>query len=183
MAAFLPRRQIPVDQPLQNLSVPLPLSIPLPLQTGSPPNRAMFHLNNVAQQSSSTQNITDPRTQHRISGDHRTNGFATGDGPLPMPATSQAHTTNAGLRNGNGNGNAIGGAIFDGPRSPPNTKSISSCGTLWNGDELIGLNLDTSHVPCKFFRSGQCQAGKACPFSHSTDVSTVDTPCKYFSKV
>lgn len=48
---------------------------------------------------------------------------------------------------------------------------------------LIWLSLDTSHVPCKFFRSGQCQAGKACPFSHSTDISTVDTPCKYFAKV
>lgn len=43
--------------------------------------------------------------------------------------------------------------------------------------------VDTSHVPCKFFRTGQCQAGKACPFSHSTDISTVDTPCKYFAKV
>ena len=42
---------------------------------------------------------------------------------------------------------------------------------------------DTSHVPCKFFRSGQCQAGKACPFSHSTDMSSADTPCKYFAKV
>ncbi|KAI4226196.1 MAG: hypothetical protein LQ349_006921 [Xanthoria aureola] len=41
----------------------------------------------------------------------------------------------------------------------------------------------TSHVPCKFFRLGQCQAGKACPFSHSTDLSSVDTPCKYFAKV
>ena len=50
-------------------------------------------------------------------------------------------------------------------------------------DELIPAPADTSHVPCKFFRTGQCQAGKACPFSHSTDVSTVDTPCKYFAKV
>lgn len=44
-------------------------------------------------------------------------------------------------------------------------------------------SLDTSHVPCKFFRSGQCQAGKACPFSHSIDTTSVDTPCKYFAKV
>lgn len=42
---------------------------------------------------------------------------------------------------------------------------------------------DTAHVPCKFFRLGQCQAGKACPFSHSTDVSSNDTPCKYFARV
>ena len=57
----------------------------------------------------------------------------------------------------------LAGSGFDGPRSPPNTKN-------------------TSHVPCKFFKSGQCQAGKACPFLHSTDDTTVDTPCKYFAK-
>ncbi|KAJ6443582.1 spindle poison sensitivity protein Scp3 [Purpureocillium lavendulum] len=45
------------------------------------------------------------------------------------------------------------------PRSPPNT----------------------SHVPCKFFRQGACQAGNACPFSHDIGVST-ETVCKYFAK-
>ncbi|KAL8696534.1 MAG: hypothetical protein Q9224_002744 [Gallowayella concinna] len=55
------------------------------------------------------------------------------------------------------------GMPFNPARSPPNAKN-------------------TSHVPCKFFRLGQCQAGKACPFSHSTDLSSVDTPCKYFAK-
>lgn len=53
--------------------------------------------------------------------------------------------------------------VFDGPRSPPNAKN-------------------TSHVPCKFFRQGTCQAGKACPFSHSTDVQIADMPCKYFAR-
>ncbi|RYO86490.1 hypothetical protein DL764_009001 [Monosporascus ibericus] len=48
---------------------------------------------------------------------------------------------------------------FDDARSPPNT----------------------SHVPCKFFRQGACQAGSACPFSH--DLSTAsETICKYFAK-
>src|SRR6266498_1105314 len=41
----------------------------------------------------------------------------------------------------------------------------------------------TSHVPCKFFRQGACQAGKACPFLHSTDTTTDIAPCKYFTKV
>ncbi|KIO31479.1 hypothetical protein M407DRAFT_59625, partial [Tulasnella calospora MUT 4182] len=27
---------------------------------------------------------------------------------------------------------------------------------------------DLSHVPCKFFKAGQCTAGSSCPFSHST---------------
>ncbi|KAI8627605.1 hypothetical protein F5Y19DRAFT_465794 [Xylariaceae sp. FL1651] len=48
---------------------------------------------------------------------------------------------------------------FDGPRSPPNT----------------------SHVPCKFFRQGACQAGSACPFSHDLGVAS-ETICKYFAK-
>ncbi|KAJ6456936.1 hypothetical protein C8R45DRAFT_773248, partial [Mycena sanguinolenta] len=26
---------------------------------------------------------------------------------------------------------------------------------------------DLSHVPCKFFKVGQCTAGSSCPFSHS----------------
>ncbi|OIW26287.1 hypothetical protein CONLIGDRAFT_468677 [Coniochaeta ligniaria NRRL 30616] len=48
---------------------------------------------------------------------------------------------------------------FDGPRSPPNT----------------------SHVPCKFFRQGACQAGNACPFSHDLGHAA-ETVCKYFAK-
>lgn len=40
-----------------------------------------------------------------------------------------------------------------------------------------------SHVPCKFFRQGACQAGNSCPFSHSLNVLAADqTPCKYFQK-
>ncbi|TWU72670.1 hypothetical protein ED733_002869 [Metarhizium rileyi] len=45
------------------------------------------------------------------------------------------------------------------PRSPPNT----------------------SHVPCKFFRQGACQAGNACPFSHDLGASA-ENICKYFAK-
>ncbi|KXJ89317.1 hypothetical protein Micbo1qcDRAFT_165374 [Microdochium bolleyi] len=51
------------------------------------------------------------------------------------------------------------GGRFEGPRSPPNT----------------------SHVPCKFFRQGACQAGSACPFSHDLG-SAAETVCKYFAK-
>jgi hypothetical protein len=42
---------------------------------------------------------------------------------------------------------------------------------------------DLNHVPCKFFRQGACQAGKACPFSHNMDPTIETAPCKYFSKV
>lgn len=41
---------------------------------------------------------------------------------------------------------------------------------------------DTSHVPCKFFRQGACQAGAACPFSHDLGTAA-ETICKYFAKV
>ncbi|KAL5323172.1 hypothetical protein ACEPPN_007701 [Leptodophora sp. 'Broadleaf-Isolate-01'] len=51
---------------------------------------------------------------------------------------------------------------FEGPRSPPGRQN-------------------TSHVPCKFFRQGACQAGSACPFSHDL-ASTNDNVCKYFAK-
>ncbi|KAK5993072.1 Protein cps3 [Cladobotryum mycophilum] len=45
------------------------------------------------------------------------------------------------------------------PRSPPNT----------------------SHVPCKFYRQGTCQAGNACPFSHDLGAAA-ENICKYFAK-
>ncbi|CAG8971378.1 hypothetical protein HYALB_00006928 [Hymenoscyphus albidus] len=51
---------------------------------------------------------------------------------------------------------------FEGPTSPPGRQN-------------------TSHVPCKFFRQGMCQAGSACPFSHDL-ASTNDNVCKYFAK-
>ncbi|ETI24815.1 hypothetical protein G647_04185 [Cladophialophora carrionii CBS 160.54] len=54
---------------------------------------------------------------------------------------------------------------FDVARSPPTTS-----------------NKNTRHVPCKFFRQGACQAGSACPFSHSMDPMTQQAPCKYFMK-
>lgn len=43
---------------------------------------------------------------------------------------------------------------------------------------------DYSHVPCKFFKMGNCQAGSSCPFSHSPDIisSANNLPCKYFAK-
>ncbi|KAK3401292.1 hypothetical protein B0T20DRAFT_475402 [Sordaria brevicollis] len=40
---------------------------------------------------------------------------------------------------------------------------------------------NTSHVPCKFFRQGACQAGTTCPFSHDLSAAA-ETVCKYFAK-
>ena len=168
MATFLPHPQIS-SRSLRDLP------------PSSPPDQPIFHSSNPPQASISTRNVTDSRTQHRVSGDYRNSviaGFPAGDGALPVPAGPQTHLVNGGLRNRG----PLGGAVFEGARSPPGTKSMTCWESLFN-HRLRIVHSDTSHVPCKFFRSGQCQAGKACPFSHSTDVSTVDTPCKYFSKV
>lgn len=43
-------------------------------------------------------------------------------------------------------------------------------------------NRNLSHVPCKFYRQGSCQAGNNCPFSHNLDgqLAADKLPCKYF---
>ena len=164
--------------PQQPASGPLPDFLP-----SSPPDQAIF--NNPPQQQNSTRNSNGHSIQHRQSADFRPNAtpaaYTNGNGPMPVPNGLPHQIPNGGSRH---RGTMSLGA-FDGPRSPPNTKSKA----LFLRNELAAKRrtdscpADTSHVPCKFFRTGQCQAGKACPFSHSTDVSTVDTPCKYFAKV
>lgn len=170
MATFLPQ---------QSAMRPLPDFLP-----SSPPDQAIF--NNPPQQSNSTRNGNGNAhtIQHRQSTDFRANGapaYTNGNGAMPVPNGLPHHIPNGGSRH---RGTMSLGA-FDGPRSPPNTKSKAS--HHYNKSALTRrtdpCHADTSHVPCKFFRTGQCQAGKACPFSHSTDVTTVDTPCKYFAKV
>lgn len=99
---------------------------------------------------------------------------------------------------------AMPAARFEGPRSPPSEplaipnfparRTFRSCISLhgvpvapvWREPATLvlicPLKLDTSHVPCKFFRQGACQAGNACPFSHDLG-SAAETVCKYFAKV
>lgn len=60
--------------------------------------------------------------------------------------------------------------------------TVSPASSL-NEDSLTKMSADLSHVPCKFFRQGTCQAGKACPFLHSMDGGNEQMPCKYFQKV
>lgn len=74
---------------------------------------------------------------------------------------------------------------FEGARSPPNKSQygVEFDGMLLYDRQLTHNKPDTSHVPCKFFREGNCQAGHACQFSHSTDASKFEQPCKYFAKV
>jgi hypothetical protein len=72
---------------------------------------------------------------------------------------------------------------FDLGRSPPNATNKSMWKDPQDMQERLKIFPDTKHVPCKFFRQGTCQAGNACPFSHSLDPVTQTQPCKYFQKV
>ena len=168
MATFLPH---------QTASRPLPDFMP-----SSPPDQTIF--NNLPQQTISTQTANVHTIQHRQSADFRPNGaaaYTNGHGAMPVPNGLPHQIPNGGSRH---RGTMSLGA-FDGPRSPPNTKSKAphQSNKLAPTRLTYSFHADTSHVPCKFFRTGQCQAGKACPFSHSTDITTSDTPCKYFAKV
>lgn len=71
---------------------------------------------------------------------------------------------------------------FDSLKSelPPNTGPPGTVST--NGNTSNSKNL--SHVPCKFFKQGVCQAGNSCPFLHNLEGSlgADKLPCKYFQK-
>ena len=109
MATFLPQ---------QTVSRPMPDFLP-----SSPPDQAIF--NNLPQQSNSTQiaNGNRDKLQHRQSADLRANGaaaYTNGNGAaMPVPNGLPNQIPNGGSRH---RGTMSLGA-FDGPRSPPNTKS------------------------------------------------------------
>lgn len=72
-----------------------------------------------------------------------------------------------------------------GAQLPPNTGPPGSVAANNNGGNLAASsNKNLSHVPCKFFKQGICQAGTLCPFSHNLDGSlgADKLPCKYFQK-
>ncbi|KAL2057656.1 hypothetical protein ABVK25_002040 [Lepraria finkii] len=120
-------------------------------------------MSNPPQHTGSNRNgNSNHNVQQRLSTDFKRDdpaGYANGNGPLPVPNGLPHHIPNGTSRH---RGTVSMGA-FEGPRSPPSTKN-------------------TSHVPCKFFKQGQCQAGKACPFSHNIDDTNRNSPCKYFAK-
>lgn len=67
---------------------------------------------------------------------------------------------------------------------PPNTGPPGSVPVNGGSGAGANANKNLSHVPCKFFRQGNCQAGNSCPFSHNLDGSLAadKLPCKYFQK-
>ncbi|KAL9005026.1 MAG: hypothetical protein Q9188_002175 [Gyalolechia gomerana] len=164
MTTFLPPQQSPLE--------------PLPLYSTSPPDHFMSNV---------TQHDHSVRAPNGLVGQfHSSESTVTGNpsygntkSSMPVPKAPLAPAANGDTPHRNAIPMA-GGMPFNAARSPPNAKSKHS--ELFQRRVAAYSTPDTSHVPCKFFRLGQCQAGKACPFSHSTDVSSVDTPCKYFAK-
>mmetsp|Transcript_6577 Transcript_6577/g.6474 ORF Transcript_6577/g.6474 Transcript_6577/m.6474 type:complete len:391 (-) Transcript_6577:245-1417(-) len=67
---------------------------------------------------------------------------------------------------------------------PPNTGPPGTVPTNNGNGSSSNTNKNLSHVPCKFYRQGICQAGSSCPFSHNFDGSLAaeKLPCKYFQK-
>lgn len=67
---------------------------------------------------------------------------------------------------------------------PPNTGPAGTVPVSNGPGSGPNGNKNLSHVPCKFHRQGNCQAGSSCPFSHSLDGSLAANklPCKYFQK-
>ncbi|KAI5950449.1 hypothetical protein KGF57_004318 [Candida theae] len=63
---------------------------------------------------------------------------------------------------------------------PPNTGPPGTV-PVTNGSSS-NANKNLSHVPCKFFKQGNCQAGDSCPFSHNIEgaLAADRLPCKYF---
>ncbi|KAF2457398.1 hypothetical protein BDY21DRAFT_371610 [Lineolata rhizophorae] len=121
-------------------------------------------------QAQQQQHHQRPAPNHRRSGEFRNNGTngavgpaSNGNGAVPVPMSAHGGSGRVGGVPQSGRPGMPMPGGFEGARSPPNSKS-------------------TAHVPCKFFRQGQCQAGRSCPFLHSTDPFTEIAPCKYFQK-
>ena len=99
-----------------------------------------------------------------VSGDWRSNPAV---GPTTMMAPRErAATTGMTVDIGNG------------AKSPPK----SQYSRRHDLPQLTNPNrIDTSHVPCRFYPLGQCQAGNTCAFKHT--VERMDAQCRYFIKV
>ncbi|CAI6335515.1 unnamed protein product [Periconia digitata] len=168
MAAFV-STEVDDDKPHYNDVPPPPLQ---PQQhafahqlSPPPPPPPHSYSSTPTTTNSASSSSQPPRISHRPSGDfrHTSSGNMPAQNPngsMPVPAAAASHSR---MSNGHAQPSNMRDMAFAGPRSPPNNKS-------------------TSHVPCKFYRQGACQAGKACPFLHSDEPLTERAPCKYFTK-
>ncbi|CAG8512540.1 15877_t:CDS:2, partial [Dentiscutata heterogama] len=71
------------------------------------------------------------------------------------------------------------------PSHPPRRKGNQNSNNNNSNDGKANgskSNSNLAHIPCKFFKSGACTAGKNCVFSHSKDPSADNYVCKYYLK-
>lgn len=141
-----------------------------------------MHLPVIAQypkmKSSFFENSSHSNSQTRMGMIDGSDGY--GEGTHSSSSTPQ----NPGNNSSNGNGKPRSKDPFDFAalknQLPPNTGPPGTVATGGNSSNSKNL----SHVPCKFFKQGVCQAGNSCPFSHNLDGSlgADKLPCKYFQK-
>ena len=152
MATFLPQ---------QTPSRPVPEFLP-----SSPPDQAIF--SNLPQQPhSSTRNGhgNGDSLHHRQSADFRANGaapYTVGNGVMPAPNTMSHQIPNPASRH---RGTMSLGA-FDGPRSPPNTKSKGPIPERSICREEMYSSLPCRHFTCplQIFQIGTVPSGEGVPF-------------------
>ena len=131
---------------------PLPLHDFPPLGRGTPPEQAGH-----------SRTTTNGPAKRNVSGDWRTKPASA------MHQRDRSMTITMGGAEGTANAKSPPKSQYDRPWVIPTTDSYKYSYS------------DTSHVPCRFFPLGQCQAGSTCPFKHTTD--RMDAQCKYFLKV
>ena len=162
-------QQGPAAPPLQDFP---------PLRVGSPPqSQHMF----PGARSGHRQPLFSPRRNGQHQNGDRSHNSPANARPIPTGPHHAGQQSRQHQIGGNRGG-------FEGARSPPNKSQFfhhikRRLPWFQTRTQLKPRKPDTSHVPCKFFREGNCQAGLSCPFSHSTDASRFEQPCKYFSKV
>lgn len=64
------------------------------------------------------------------------------------------------------------------------SNEVMTSPTVTNTTPGTSSTKNLSHVPCKFYKQGICQAGSSCPFSHNLlgSLAADKLPCKYFQK-
>ncbi|KAJ2741917.1 hypothetical protein GGI20_004856, partial [Coemansia sp. BCRC 34301] len=103
--------------------------------------------------------------------------------PRLQPTQRTQPLTSAGAGAGAGAGPRSRRRI-QGQGSPAqSTKQLS--GTDETGQERLGGGRNggsTRHIPCKFFKHGNCTAGPECSFSHDINLFVEKAACKYYAK-
>ncbi len=116
MAAFMSQNPHQLPTALSHQTLP----------SNTPPEQRSFApTNNPLQRTPSQHLVNGSRAQQRMSGEFRNRGpiGVNGNGAVPVPTAAQSQLPNGQQRNMPG---MAGSGAFDMPRSPPNSKSMST---------------------------------------------------------